>query len=35
MPLPDWLGEEVTGHLRYRKLQMLTERLANMALVPR
>ena len=35
VPLPDWLGEEVTGQLRYRKLQMLTERLANMALVPR
>lgn len=33
VPLPDWLGEEVSGQLRYRKLHMLTERLAQVALV--
>ena len=35
VPLPDWLGEEVSGQLRYRKLNMLTERLAELALATR
>lgn len=29
LPLPDWLGEEVTGQPRYRKLNMLMERQAK------
>lgn len=29
LPLPVWLGEEVTGQARYRKVNMLAERLAE------
>lgn len=28
VPLPDWLGEEVTGQPRYRKVNLLAARLA-------
>lgn len=28
IPLPDWLGQEVTGQARYRKINMLAARMA-------
>lgn len=31
VPLPDWVGQEVTGQARFRKLNLLAERRASVA----
>jgi CYTH domain-containing protein len=31
IPLPDWVGDEVTGQARYRKVNMQAERMAERA----
>jgi CYTH domain-containing protein len=30
LDLPDWVGEEVTGDSRYRKINMLTQRIVDL-----
>ena len=30
LDLPSWIGEEVTGDLRYRKINMLTQRIVDL-----